>query len=209
MELGTYIPRTGHTTTMGSITTTNRLYPPSNDRVESWWAKFKLVLGVEKYEVNFVGNFAEQVFGICKLPTFDVDIVLIGKIKDEEELKFILDESARIGFEHHLLMDTFHNAKKFHSNKPELQVAYRSWKYWYRKYPNGRVNEHTWEGEFIETLPSGLIKFDRKDIPPSMIKAKKRFDNGDYVGINISTDDAFDSEGKLKGKIIPNIGIIK
>jgi hypothetical protein len=207
MEL--YIPKEGHITRLGDIETYNRLYPASNDRVEAWWAKFKLVPGVDKYTVSFVGNFAEQVFGVCELNTFDVDVVLRGEIESEEELKFIMDESARIGFEHHLFIDTFYNTVKFNPENPQIQIAYRSWARFYRKYPDGRVIDYTRSEDFVTVLPSGLVKFDRSELAPSALKSKGRFDDGSYIGINIDAADAFDENGKLKGKVVPNIGIIK
>jgi hypothetical protein len=195
----------GRLTRMGDIETDRKLYGPSNDRVEAWWAEYKNTPGLMEFDVLLVGNFAEAVFGISTLPTADLDVVLTGgDIKHEESLKFLLDECARIGFKYDLLVDAFYNAAEFNIKKPAPYVAYRSWSVWFSQTANGNQRTYDHEGQGAETLPSGLVRYTRDKDRPSLLKAHKRYLEGHYIGVQMNVKDAFDENGKLKGNIVPN-----
>lgn len=190
---------------MGDIETREKIYGPSSDRVEAWWAEYRDTPGLSDFEVVLVGNFAEAVFGISTLPTIDVDVILMGgDIKNEKLLKSLLDEAARIGFKYNLLIDIFYNNTKFDIKKPAPYVAYRSWAVWFTQSTNGQQHTYTHEGPDVEVLPSGLVRYTRNKELKSLVKANKRYLNGDYIGVQMNVKDGFDEHGKLKGKVIPN-----
>lgn len=190
---------------IGDIETREKIYGPSNDRVEAWWAEFKNTPVLNEFDVFLVGAFAEKVFGTYIGITLDVDVVITGgDIKKEEELKFILDEGVRIGFKYNLLIDIFYNAFKYDIKTIKPYTAYRSWSVVFRQTANGSQNSTVFDGPEVTTLPSGLVRYDRKKNSGGTVKANKRFLSGEYIGVYINTEEAFDEDGKLKGKIIPD-----
>lgn len=188
-------------TQAGDVSTLTEFYIPSSGRVEKWWSEFKNTPGLEKYDAYFIGNFAEKVFGVSELGTSDVDVVLVGNIKGEfAELKNILDEAMRIGFENELLVDIFYNDKLLDIPKPQPLLMYRSYKTWYRRFADG--SDQTYINEFAVPIEGGLFSIIKENTPNSCLKAKSRYDNGDYVGVQMNINEAFDENGKLKGRIV-------
>ena len=191
---------------MGDIESNKKAYRPSSNRVADWWAEFKNTTGLENYEVYFVGNFAEKVFGTSELDTGDVDLIFVGDIKgDFDGLKHVFDECSRIGLDNHLLIDSFHNEYLYDIADPKPQIIHRGFKTWYRRFTNGREENMTWEGPEFTDLPSGLLRIERIGIPKSMAKAHARYNEGHYQGIFKNAKDAFDDDGKLLGRDMPDI----
>jgi hypothetical protein len=191
-------------TKAGDIETSIEFYIPSSSRVEAWWCEFKLTDGLEKYSTYFIGNFAEKVFGNSKLSTGDVDVVLVGDINgDFSGLKHILDEAMRIGFENELLIDVFYNNELLNLADPQPLLMYRSYKHWYRRFADG--SEQTYVNEYAVEIEGGLFSIIKEETPNSCLKAKDRYNNGDYIGVQVNSNDAFDVNGKLKGNVITDI----
>jgi hypothetical protein len=193
-------------TIAGDVETSIQFYLPSSVRVEKWWSEFKLTPGLEKYSSYFIGNFAEKVFGKSELKTGDVDMVLVGDIGgDFAGLKYILDEAIRIGFENSLLIDIFYNDELLNLADPQPLLMYRSWKRWYRMFSDGSEQEYI--NSHAHEIEGGMFSYIKEGVPSSCKKAKDRLENGDYMGIQMNTNDAFDIDGKLKGRVIEDVKI--
>ena len=191
-------------TKAGDIETSTEFYIPSSLRVEQWWSEFKLTTGLEKYNAYFIGNFAEKVFGNSKLNTGDVDMVLVGDIEgDFSGLKYILDEAMRIGFENEILIDIFYNDELLNLSEPQPLIMHRAYKVWFRRFENG--SEQTYVNEYAVSMEGGLFNIVKEETPNSCVKANDRFNNGDYIGVQMNSNDAFDANGKLKGNVIKDI----
>jgi hypothetical protein len=191
-------------TKAGDIETSTEFYIPSSLRVEKWWSEFKLTSGLEGYDAYFIGNFAEKVFGNSKLNTGDVDVVLVGDINgDFSGLKHVLDEAMRLGFKNELLIDIFYNNELLNLADPQPLLMYRSYKHWYRRFSDG--SEQTYVNEYAVEIEGGLFSIIKEATPNSCLKAKDRYNNGDYIGVQMNSNDAFDVNGKLNGRVIVDV----
>ena len=76
--------------TWGDVTTNTPYRRPTLESMTKWWLDFKNIKGLQDYEIWLVGSFAEKTFGEYKGNPRDLDIVLLGDIVDEENLKYIL-----------------------------------------------------------------------------------------------------------------------
>jgi len=89
----------------GDIEVTNPWERPNNINFESFLRDFKKIKGIEDYQVYLVGAFCENYYLGTQNETWDVDLILIGEIKDHIKLKNILNKTMEIGFKHSLLID--------------------------------------------------------------------------------------------------------
>ena len=89
----------------GDIEVTDPWERPNNINFESFLKDFKKIKGIEDYQVYLVGAFCENYYLGTQRETWDVDLILIGEIKDYLKLKNILNRAMKIGFKHSLLVD--------------------------------------------------------------------------------------------------------
>jgi hypothetical protein len=191
---------------IGDVGSNKKPYAASSNRVEKWWAEFKNTNGLDRYEVYICGGFAEIVFGVSELTTFDVDVIVVGDIKDDYEgLKYILDESIRIGLDNYLIMDTWYDEKLYDITNPKPGIMYRSYKSGGGTSNGGVISKWEIHNPEYTDAPYGLSKIIKTKAGGSMIKANRRLLSGDYVGILKNVKEAFNSSGELQGKRIPDI----
>ena len=89
----------------GDIEVTDPWERPNNINFESFLKDFKKIKGIKDYQVYLVGAFCENYYLGTQRETWDVDLILIGEIKDYLKLKNILNRAMKIGFKHSLLVD--------------------------------------------------------------------------------------------------------
>ena len=89
----------------GDIEVTDPWERPNNINFESFLKDFKKIKGIENYQVYLVGAFCENYYLGTQRETWDVDLILIGEIKDYLKLKNILNRAMKIGFKHNILID--------------------------------------------------------------------------------------------------------
>lgn len=101
----------------GDIEVTNPWERPNNINFESFLKDFKKIKGIEDYQVYLVGAFCENYYLNTQRETWDVDLILIGEIKNHLKLKNILNKAMEIGFKYNLLIDI-----AWRSNLPNLNL---------------------------------------------------------------------------------------
>ena len=89
----------------GNIEITDPWERPNNINFESFLKDFKKIKGIEDYQIYLVGAFCENYYLNTQRKTWDVDLILIGEIKDYLKLRNILNRAMKIGFKHSLLID--------------------------------------------------------------------------------------------------------
>jgi len=190
---------------MGDVTTTNHLTSPNTKNINAWYKEWKPLLDASVFDAYIVGNVAEKIFGKSIIPTVDFDVALLGDIaEDYESLKVLMDEAVRIGFDNKFLVDIFHNDAllDIQNFKPIVQI--RQFNHFKRSNADGsNKKEYKVEGKDLEEIYGGMVKatYTNTDIiPVSCYKARARFKDGDYIGIQINVKDAFDADDNLLGK---------
>lgn len=170
---------------IGDIETHTPWVRPDITRLNAWYETWSLTPGFEDYEAYFVGNFAEKQFGSSTLDTWDVDVVLMNPtINNNTELKHLMDEAVRIGFENEQLIDIYYNNKllDFKSFKPLKQV--RAFNH-FHKNRNGEVYDYYVKGDEVTELDGPLWEIFHPKPSKSVIKAYKRKEEGNYEGIQM------------------------
>lgn len=156
---------------------------PTQDLFYSWRVEFLSKVNLDNYNVLFMGNAAERIFGVSKYRTHDVDIILSGKIDSYKNLSYILNTAFEIGIKYNLCIDIFH-----------LDIDVFNIKWWgdynqIRFYD--RIEIKNEPSKFIkgkvEDLPHGLYRFHGKDSEnKSHKKHKDRIQMGQYVGLRFN-----------------------
>jgi hypothetical protein len=174
---------------LGNIESTNRPdSDPTIERVLSWYTEWSQHEAEKDYTVYLVGSFAEKQWGSYDGRPYDVDVVLIGNIKDEVTLLSLLEYGIECGFRNNVMIDIWHNDNlmDLKIKKPFIQT--RSYDTFLgTKTINGITNTTNiklWNGDGVE-LPSGLFQYEYSvdNESRSWFKANKRLIDGDYMGI--------------------------
>ena len=121
---------------------------------------------------------------------WDVDIVLMGTLKNPKRLKHIMDEAIRIGFEKQLLIDVMwcsHIVDPY-DFKPYSMV--RNAKSFVKKLSDD-VEQKTFYGDEEYILGDGLIQYVYYDMPPMHLKNLHRREEGEYFGTLIDLKQFF------------------
>jgi hypothetical protein len=84
---------------IGENITTKGWKRPEYNLIYAWWNSFQKTKYLDQFEIWICGGVLEGV------KTMDVDIILTGDFKYPEDLKNILNEGIRLGFDHGLLID--------------------------------------------------------------------------------------------------------
>jgi len=173
--------------TLGSVVGNMRPSSPTLENVKKWYIDFLTHPASKDYTPYLVGSFAEKEFGVYDGKPYDVDIVLIGTIKDEVRLKSLLDFSIERGFANDVMIDIWHNDKLMDLTKDVIITQTRS----YGTYIGAvTINNNTitdtinlWNGDGTE-LPSGLWQYTYSNGQGrSWDKANKRLLDGKYKAI--------------------------
>jgi hypothetical protein len=170
----------------GDVETRTPWHRPTLEIVKEWFKEFSKTKGFENYEVYLVGNFAEITFGGSTLDTWDVDVVLVAdKIKDNSELKELMDSAIRIGFENRLLIDIYYNDSllDFQSFKKLIQV--RNYNRFYKK-RGEEIYDYNVRGDKVKELQGGLYQITHDKPSKSILKAYDRYKSGEYKGLQIN-----------------------
>jgi hypothetical protein len=157
----------------GDIEITDPWERPNNINFESFLNDFKKIKGIKDYQVYLVGAFCENYYLNTERETWDVDLILIGEIKDYLKLKNILNRAMKIGFKHSLLVDI-----SWRSSLPNLNLFSQEKVITYtnaEQYTLETEWKQSVEGEIKEIL-SGLyyVKF-------NPIKAYNKFISKNYT----------------------------
>lgn len=91
----------------GDISTTIPWEKPSIFTFNKWLKEWSFTPGINEYEIFLAGAFCQNYYLNENIDTWDIDLILIGKIQNYFTLKNILNEAIRIGFKHNLLIDIF------------------------------------------------------------------------------------------------------
>lgn len=157
----------------GDISTTTPWDKPSPLAFNQWLEEWFQIPGINNYKTFLVGAFCQNYFLNKNIDTWDIDIILIGKIQDYFELKNILDKAVEIGFKYNLLIDVFWRNKLPEVNlfSQEKVITYTSVT---KQSPNDTWNQPVY-GDIIELIP-GLyqVKHDYK-------KAYNKFISKNYT----------------------------
>lgn len=178
---------------LGVVETNSKPSRVTLDNVKKWYTDYSTHESAKDYTVYLVGSFAEKEFGNYDGNPYDLDVVLIGNIKDEVALKSLLEHAIRCGFDNDMMVDIWHNDKLMNLKKSEPIIQTRSYGTFIGTVEyNGihRVNTiELWNGNGVE-LASGLFQYTFTDIiPKSWIKANKRLTDGKYKGLQIKIKD--------------------
>ena len=94
----------------GDIVTTDPWYRPSSETFNGWLKEWSKISYIKDYEVYLTGAFCENYFFNGNISTWDIDIFLKAKQKNNinyKNLKYILEEGIKIGFKRKLLVDIY------------------------------------------------------------------------------------------------------
>ena len=164
----------------GDIEIHNNFQSPTKETFYEWRYEFLKNTQLDNYDVLFMGNCAEQIFGVSKIPTYDIDIILSGKIDSYRNLSNIFNTAFKIGLKNNLCIDIFHIDKNVFEN--EKWGEYKQ----IRFYDKIEINNKSYIAipNKIEELTHGLYKFHNFDIKSkSHKKYWDRVHSGQYLGL--------------------------
>jgi len=176
--------------TWGDVTTNTPYRRPTLESMTKWWLDFKNIKGLQDYEIWLVGSFAEKTFGEYKGNPRDLDIVILGDIVDEENLKYILHHGVKMGFENRLLVDITWQTQLVHYYKWESHCKVKIGKT-FTKILGDRVHVHEHRADEEQRLKSGLWAFCYEEPPNNYFKSYNRYENNQYEGIQINVREMF------------------
>jgi len=175
----------------GDVVTQTPYHRPTLEAFAKWWIEFKDIKGLEDYDVWLLGSFCEKHYGHYEGVPKDLDIVLTGEIKDEEQLKYILSHGVSMGFENKILVDltwatTLHS---YDAWEPFCRVRIGKT---FTKILGERASVTEYKADEEYRLDSGLWQFCYNEPPNSWFKAFHRFQNGEYKGLVANVRKMFD-----------------
>tara|TARA_Y100000034_G_C6866733_1_gene395148 strand:+ start:407 stop:940 length:534 start_codon:yes stop_codon:yes gene_type:complete len=161
--------------TAGDIQTTKPWERPHEFLIKRWYNDYSKYFK-DEYKMYIGGGVSQGI------ETWDLDICLLGEIKDYSRLKDLLDTGIRLGFEHLMLVDIFWQDRIYSISKPfEPFVKIRSWENC-KKIRDGIVEvDYTPDAEKIE---GDLWKTTYLDPPHNFIYSQKMFNEGKYTEEN-------------------------
>ncbi len=144
--------------TIGDITTTTPWERPDKTKLNAWYDDFKKVAGFGSY--TYLAGDA-----LFNTETWDADIIVTGSITTNTELRNLLREGIRLGFEHKQLVDIFYVNNTFtYQGGFESFYKLRTWQS-YRKTENSVVTLD--ETVTSQQIISGLYKVQYNEAPSS------------------------------------------
>jgi len=147
---------------LGLVESNTKPSSPTLTNLMNWYTDFKTHSSSKDYVPYLVGSFAEKEFGSYDGRPYDVDVVLIGNIKDEASLKSLLEFSIERGFANDIMIDIWHNDKLMDLTKDVSITQTRSYGTYIGSITiNGNNVTDTiqlWNGDGTE-LPSGLWQY--------------------------------------------------
>ena len=166
----------------GDVITNTPYHKPNLEAFTLWWLEFKDIKGLEDYDIWLVGSFCEKMFGHYKGIPKDIDVVLTGEIKDEEQLNYILSHGIKAGFNNKVLIDLKWATGLTMYNKWEPVCSIRIAKT-FTTILGDRVNVMEYHAEEEYKLDSGLWQFCYQEPPDAWFKSYNRWEEGHYEGL--------------------------
>jgi hypothetical protein len=170
---------------MGDVHTNIVWGRPNLIKLEAWWNEWKQVDGIDDYEIYLSGAFAEQLWGNYKGLTWDVDIIMIGKLKNSKELKHIMDEGYHIGWNNRLCMDIIHSSDLHCGiNKDFKPYSFIRNGSKFTKNRFGELSEVSFadRADEINYLDDGLVQLNYNKPSKLWNKVQSRLKTGEYIG---------------------------
>lgn len=163
----------------GNVEVYNKFEQPTRKVFHQWRREFLESVDVDNYNILFMGNTAEIIFGVSPFQTKDIDIILSGEIDSYKNLSHIMNTAFKTGLNYNLCIDIFH-----------LDIDVFQIKWWdsYKQIRfYDRIETPTKKIIFpnkIEDLPFGLFKFAQTDKQSkSHKKHHDRIKSGQYLGL--------------------------
>ena len=172
------------------IHTENPWKRPSKGNLFQWFHQLNNRVDLSDFELYLSGNFAEQLMNYGYGKTWDVDIILNGKINNLDKLKNIFKQSILLGWENNLLIDIFYSSlsvKNYSAKKwiPHYRISYSSTFYKKRK---DEIIDKNYEDIYPYTYvcDNGLIFIFLLEQPEYYKKYKKRVSSNHYSQTKIN-----------------------
>ena len=159
----------------GNIGTSTPWHRPSIDSFNNWLNVWRNSPGLKNYDVFLVGGFCQHYCLGKEIATWDVDIILMGEVKNKPHLKNILNQAVKLGFDNRLLIDI-----AWRGGLPGDTIWSRD-KIINYTYIRKQTNTENWmievsETSTIETLINGLYKCTLNDT----LSAESKFKDKKY-----------------------------
>lgn len=167
----------------GTAITRTPWLQPNLIRLGQWWSDMLLHPQIDDYEFYVVGNFAEKIFGISQIPTWDVDVVVIGDIANTKQFKYLLNDAVQLGFNHQLFVDIawmndLWDITEWRGNVTKIRPGITMY-----KKMHGRETTQTFQYDSEITLDEDLVMGVYENPPASWQKAHQRYLDGHYLGV--------------------------
>lgn len=159
----------------------NEFVTPTKELFLRWRIDFLESNNLENYNILFMGNCAETLFGKSKIPTTDVDIILSGNHISYLHLSNTLKSAFTIGLRYNLLIDIFHSSVDVFKN--DIWNDYQQIRFYKEIIDNNNISFPI-EHNGMEKLPHDLYRFYKKDdTNKSLNKYLNRIQSGDYLSL--------------------------
>lgn len=170
----------------GEISTNTRFERPTPNLFYNWLENFKLENPELNLDLYLVGAFCENMFGSNEHLTWDIDVVLMGQVKNRSILKRALDSGFRIGLENKILVDIAwrNQILTFLSNpndRHEKIINYIDYEYFDE---DGKKMVYTIDGTVTNLFP-GLFYVTDFDVKKALDKSKEKFYSVPYKKIEL------------------------
>ena len=138
---------------VGDIKTNIPWNRPTKKVIAEWYEEYKNIEGVSNYSLHIGGGTVNN------KETWDVDLILLGKKenKNYREIRYILEESIKKGFDLKLLIDIFYKTALCTGSKTiEEHTKLKTWNKWSKKRLGVYTSKTYDESELIS---EGLWKY--------------------------------------------------
>lgn len=165
----------------GDIEVYDKFQRPTKELFLKWREYFLKNVQLDNYNVLFMGNSAEKFYGVSKIPTYDIDIILSGEIDSYENLSNILKMGFKAGLRYNVCIDMFYIDKNVFKHK--FWGDYNQIRFYDRMKIRSKPDKMI-KYEEKTILPNGLYKFSKKQSNTnSYNKHISRIESGDYLSL--------------------------
>lgn len=175
----------------GDVITNTPYRRPTFEAFSKWWLDFKDIKGLEDYEIWLMGSFAEKHYGIYQGIPRDIDVILTGDLKDEEQLKYIMHHGVKKGFENKVLIDLNWSTGLHSFDKWEPFCKIKIGKTFTRILGDKVFVQETKSTDY-KRLDCGLHAFCYSEPPDAWFKSYTRYQSGQYIEVIKNIRDIFD-----------------
>jgi hypothetical protein len=168
----------------GSSVTTTPWERPNLIRLGQWWNDMLTHPSINDYEFYLTGNFAEKIFGISELPTWDVDVVVIGDVKSPFKLRRLLNDGVQLGFNNKLMVDITWQNRLWDITEWELPQYKIRPSLSFTKIVNHKEERIDFEYDKMVQIMDDFVIGEFINPAKSWSKAHQRYLDGHYLGIS-------------------------